>query len=37
MNEVQTSEEGSVRQHLLLPVVVGALFVMMLIAGAMLG
>jgi len=37
MREVQTPVEGSSRHHLLLPVVVGVVFVMMLVAGAMLG
>ena len=37
MREVQTPVEGPASQHVLLPVVVGVVFVMMLVAGAMLG
>jgi len=37
MREVQTPVEASASQHVLLPVVVGVVFVMMLVAGAMLG
>ncbi len=37
MREVQMPAEGTAHHHLMLPVVVGVVFVMMLVAGAMLG